>query len=354
MDTIYASQKTKSEFLNEIVYTSENFIPYFIITESHLKSRHFDAEVACDNYSITRADRPEIKKGGVAIYVHNKLSVDNTYTYADKICQAACVYSSTLNLLIIGVYRPPSRNLPAEEQSFTSCLNKIQEVIRKHDKADIQIHGDLNFPFINWNTREINRASRTVSEQNSARNLLSFMGKNLLVQLVTENTRDDKSILDILLTNNEQAIHSVTTEKTELSDHDFVHCALLYTKLNIPHNPVRSDTEKSELDKINLNKADWEAIRTDISEISWSTILKAEEGNVNEMFQIFADTITKVCSNHAPQHKDSSGKRSSKFIPKARRSLLRTRRHVTYEINKCKYLKPRNHKDKLEKLMKKK
>ena len=349
LDTIYSSQNTKARMINDIVNTSDNFIPYFIVTETHLKSHHFDAEVACENYTIIRADRPEIRKGGVAIYVHNDIAVNNTYTYADKICQAACVYISTLNLLVTGIYRPPSRNLSTEEQSFSSCLNKIQEVIQKHEGADIQVHGDLNFPYVDWNTREIDRTNRSVSEQNSARNLISFMENNLLVQLVTEPTRD-KSILDLLLTNNDQAIHSVSVEKTQMSDHDFVNCSLLY-HLKSPHT-VYSETEKSGLDKINLNKADWEAIRRDLEDISWSTLLDAENANVDSMFKTFHDAITKVCSDHAPQHKDLSGKR--RFIPKARRSLLRTRRHVTYEINKCKYLKPPNYIEKLEKLMKKK
>ena len=353
MDTTYLSQKTKAQILNETVNTSENFIPYFIVTESHLKSHHFDAEVACDNYSIIRADRPVIRLGGVALYIHDKLSIDNKYTYADRICQAACVYSSTLNLLIVGIYRPPSRSLPGEEQSFSSCLKKVQEVISKHEGADIQIHGDFNFPIICWKTKQIHK-TKSISEQNSARNLLSFMEKNLLVQLVSETTRHEKSILDLVLTNNEQAIHSVTIEKTSMTDHDFVHCGLLYNKLNnIPCNS-ENNTEKSALDQINWNKADWDAIRTDFSEIPWSNILKSHEDNVDDMFQTLIDNITEVCYNHAPKYKNASDKRKNKFIPKNRRSLHRTRRHVNYEINKCKYLKPVNHEAKLEKLMKKK
>ena len=93
------------------------------------------------------------------------------------------------------------------------------------------------------------------------------MQNNLLVQLVTENTRHDKSILDVLLTNNDQAIHSITTEVTSLSDHDFVHCALLYDKLQIPTTPKKTNVEKSDLDKLNLNKADYDAIRKDLTEI---------------------------------------------------------------------------------------
>ena len=70
---MYFRNKTKIKTLTEIVLTSDSYIPYFILTETHLKSYHFDAEVACKNYNLIRADRPEVIKGGVAIYVHNDI-----------------------------------------------------------------------------------------------------------------------------------------------------------------------------------------------------------------------------------------------------------------------------------------
>ena len=107
--------------------------------------------------------------------------------------------------------------------------------------------------FIEWSTRDINCKNRSISDQNSAKKLISFMERNLLVQLVTESTRKNNT-LDLLLTNNEQAIHSVSTEKTQLSDHDFVNCSLLY-KFGNPQHKSESDN-KSGLDKIHLNRAD--------------------------------------------------------------------------------------------------
>ena len=78
------------------------------------------------------------------------------------------------------IYRPPSRGLPDEESSFTLCLNHIQDVINKHQDAEIQIHGDFNFPFIDWDTYELKRSGRPRSEQNSANKLLSLINKTFL------------------------------------------------------------------------------------------------------------------------------------------------------------------------------
>ena len=224
-------------------------------------------------------------------------------------------------------------------------------MINNHKDADIQIHGDFNLGFINWNTGEINRTGRLKCEQKDAKTLISFMNKNLLVQLVSENTRHDKSLLDIVLTNNEQAIHSITTEKTTLSDHDFVHCSLLYNKLSLPNN-YNLELEKTGLDNVNMNKADYDSIRKELSNVNWTEILDQKQNNVKKMHDILNNKIIKICCDHAPQY--PPGRKVKKFIPKNRRSLLKTRRHVNKAINICKYLKPLNHEEKLQRLMKKK
>ena len=345
VNTMYFNQKTKFKTLTEFILTCGKYIPYFILTETHLKPYHFDAEVAFNDYSIVRADRPVIRKGGVAIYAHKNLVIDKSYSYADQYCQAAIIYNQKHNLLIVGVYRPP----PAEESSFTACLNRIQEIIKMHEGTDIQIHGDFNLPFIDWSTREIKCKNRTTSEQNSAKKLIAFMEKNMCVQLVTETTRADKNTLDLVITNNDQAIHSISTEKTQLSDHDFVNCNLLY---NFGNSHCKTEPKaKSGLDNLNLNQADWDSIRKDLSSVQWTNILNSDE-NIESMFRTLETTITNVCAAHAPQHKVNNN--SSNNIPKARRSLLRTRRHVNQKINFCKYQKPVNYKEKLDKLLEKK
>ena len=110
------------------------------------------------------------------------------------------------------------------------------------------------------------------------------MDKHLLNQMVKEKTRKDKSILDWILTNNINSIHSIEVDKTELSDHDFVWCTLLYKNLvKIPnHHKQNAD---SILDKLNLNKADWDAIRKELSSVDWNSML--EDKDVEEMHNMY-------------------------------------------------------------------
>ena len=328
-----------------MVHSSKNYIPYFLVTESFLKKRNPDHEVAVRDYSHLRADRPDIIKGGVILYTHNDFVIDERDIYADTICQAVMTYNSTINLLVIGIYRPPR----ADDKSFNACLKKISEFINKHDDADIHVMGDLNFRYINWETKEINKERRLKSEINCAVSFLSFMDKYFLNQFVTEFTRKDKSILDLVLTNNHHSIHSIEVDKTQLSDHDIVWTQLTYKQMMKTPNH-HNNIPDSPFDNINLNKANWDNIRGELSEVNWTESLK--EKNVEEIISVLTEKLTTSCSKHAPVRE---GKTDNKLhIPPKRRSLLKIRRRLNTKINICKYLKPIGHEKKLEKYNRKK
>ena len=339
------SQKYKIKALDETIQSSKSKIPYFVITESHLKKRHYDHEIAIKNYTTLRADRPIREKGGVVIYMHSDLVIDDKETYTDTICQAAMIFNAKINLIIIGIYRPPR----ADDKSFQSCITKIDSFIAKYPRADIQIMGDLNFPYINWETKEVNRAQLLTSEVTSAHSLIYFMEKHLLTQMVKETTRADKSILDLVITNNDQAIHSIQVEKTELSDHDIVWTQLSYKDLmNV--TPVHSHHTDSPLDNLNLNKANFDEIRRDLSLIDWDEILK--EKDVTEINTIIYEKLVESSIKHAPSRTTNYSNKPN--IPGKRRSLLNIKRRLNQKINKCKYLLPHLDKAKLDRLNKKK
>ena len=341
------SQKHKLTSIEESIHStarisSENFIPYFSIIESHLKSYHKDSEIAIRDYNSLRADRPIVYKGGVIIFTHKDFVVDDKAIYADITCQAAMIYNTNLNLIVIGTYRPPK----ADETSFKLCLQKIDEFIRKHDGADIQMTGDLNFPFINWQTKEIRKGLR--SDTATAQNFLSFMDTHMMNQLVSEFTRDDKSILDLVLTNNQQAVHSIIVEKATFTDHDIVWTNLLYTKLSKVANPPNALPD-SPLDNVNLNRADWDAIRNELSQINWVDYLKDKD--VEDTNNLIKQSLTDACCKHAPKHPNKSTHKL--YIPPKRRSLIKIKKRLNAKINICKYLKPPGTTtEKLEKLNK--
>ena len=299
-------------------------------------------EISIKDYNLLRADRPIIDKGGVILYTHKDIVIDDKAIYADTICQAAMIFNVNLNLIVITTYRPPT----ADESSFKLCLQKIDEFINKHEGADIQMSGDLNFPFVNWQTKVIKKGLR--SDTASAHNLLHFMDTHLLNQLVTEPTRDDKSILDLVLTNNQQAVHSITVEKIQFTDHDMVWTNLLYSKLSKIAEPPEALPD-SPLDSINLNRADWDAVRNELTQVNWSEHLK--DKNVEDTNSLIKKSLIDACCKHAPKHPNKFSNKL--YIPPKRRALLKIKKRLNHKINVCKYLKPQDTTpEKLDKLHK--
>ena len=114
--------------------------------------------------------------------------------------------------------------------------------------------GDLNLPNIVWDTREI-KSSRSTQEKNCAKYLLNLSDDHLLIQQVNEPTRKNKNILDLVFTNNDEFIHNITVEKTNMSDHDIVNMTCINS---FAYNDTDSTLENANpFDKLNFFKANW-------------------------------------------------------------------------------------------------
>ena len=79
--------------------------------------------------------------------------------------------------------------------------------------------GDFNFPALNWSTNTISGGCLDTKEQALA--LLEFISDHCLIQHIDVPTRGN-NILDLILTNNEEIIHSITVTDTALSDHKLI------------------------------------------------------------------------------------------------------------------------------------
>ena len=249
-------QKINLKALSDIVTASSTKVPFVVLTETHLKDYILDAEVQIPSYNILRADRAKRRQGGVAIYFHHSYSVDDREVFSNQFCECAMSYNKQHNLVVLGVYRPP--DTPTEK--FTECLHTMKQFLHKYKDSTTLIFGDLNLKFIDWPTETIKKPiniKQTISseERISSHMLLDFVSENLMVQMVTENTRKGKSILDLILTNDDDFIFDVTVEETNLdTDHDVVKCRIYNDLMSGDvHPPPQS--EKRSIDELNFYQA---------------------------------------------------------------------------------------------------
>ena len=349
-------QKLKLKALGELINESDHNIPFFILTETHLKEYIFDAEVEIKNYSAIRADRKTRKCGGVAIFTHKSFCLEDTEIFSNNYCELALAYNRDNDVIIAAVYKPPD----ASTANFSECLKKIEVYKAKYPTSTMLIFGDLNLKYIEWSSEELRSPKNikqimSTEERIQSEILLDFVNEHLLVQVINENTRQGKSLIDIVLTNDEEIILDTKVKRTYIdTDHDMVECELLL-KIKKPESTV-IEVEKKLLDALNYNKAEWTPIRKNLAEINWTEKL-SDDMEVAAMYEKLEEIIYSASVNHTPGREE---RRKAATLPRNRLILIRKRKRINSRINILKYVqvghtvKPGDSSKDIEKLEKKK
>ncbi|GAB1611278.1 hypothetical protein Ahia01_001415200 [Argonauta hians] len=270
--------------------------------------------------------------GGVAIYLHESITADSTSTFSNGYCESVTIHNKNKNILIAGIYRPPH----SPPHLFMECLEMtIKKSIQNLTTPTILIMGDFNVPCIDWHSNTIIPHSTQHTDKMAATALLDFTDNFFLTQLVNSPTRNEKNTLDLVLTNNPTLFLATTVEKTLLSDHDMVVCNLTF------HNEIsKKDAipNTNPFDLLDLHKADWEAIREDLSEIEWTLPTAPTPANIDASWEDFQQTITSICQQHTPTRRTNNNEDNNKNnIPKDRRQLVRKIKRTNKKIKKLKF-----------------
>ena len=337
------NQKWKIPAINEEIQNEGRYIPFIAFVETHLSDDIFDAEIQLTDYNIYRSDRVKRKQGGAIIYTYKDIIVDDSDIYSDEQCSAVMIFSKHLDLIIAALYRPPN----AQESSFIKCLNQITKFTNKYKNYEIFLLGDFNFRFVQWQTETIQTNGIPLSERKQSEMLINFMNEHLLIQSMNEYTRGNKSILDLVIVNNEDLIHSIEVCPTEYSDHDEVRINLLHTDINNKRSQSpKEEPEVDSLDNLYMLKAKWENIKEELQNVNWDEELNSED--IEEVYKQFEIKVTSVCAKHTPKRQR---KKPKSIIPRERLKLIRLKKNIKRKINMYKYVKKDENADKREKII---
>ena len=236
---------------------------------------------------------------GVAVLVRSNLNPSVCDDLSSDFQESIFVDCKTSNneILTVGiVYRSPS--------STSDNSRKLNTLIRKtadYRNKNILIVGDFNYPEIVWETE----STRTQPDHNAAV-FLDSCKDSYLIQHQIENTRyrqgQKPSLIDLVLTNKEELIDNITT-CAGLGKSD--HCTLI-VKL------ACTGGKKQHIPRPLFNKADFEKINNDLSEIDWCNDL--ENLDVEDAWLKFKNCIDYVINKHVPKSKPSSKPKSKKWM----------------------------------------
>ena len=266
---------------DELSLVIDNNYPDIIgITESWANSQILDSELMVKGYRFFRSDRKDTtfgRGGGVLLYIKENIIVKERKDLEyDQIGSSVWVDVSikekiTDKVTVELVYRSPN-NTEANDDLLYKGLNNSA-------KNNVLIMGDFNYPDIDWDT---NTSSR------HGKRFLDTINDNFLIQNVNIPTRGD-NILDLILTSDRGMIDNVRSiGKLGAADHDML---LFNARFNIT---VKNSTYQIP----NFSKANWDAINSELSKISWDDVLK--DHSIDEMWVAFKNIIHSLVTKYVP------------------------------------------------------
>ena len=105
---------------------NDNFcIPFIGIVETWLKPSITDVQINIKGFNVFRSDREKSLHGGVLMYVHEKIVVDQYECFDDDVCEAVACVSKTQKSIFLCIYRPPT----ASSASFSNLLSFLNNFI---------------------------------------------------------------------------------------------------------------------------------------------------------------------------------------------------------------------------------
>merc|ERR1711894_574572 len=91
-------------------------------------------EVDIEGYNIFRCDRKETTRGGVVIYLLEKVEAEKICEISHNRCEMAAINIPELQTINIVVYRPPR----IEKIVFDKILDEIKKIIETHKNQNQQ------------------------------------------------------------------------------------------------------------------------------------------------------------------------------------------------------------------------
>ena len=266
--------------------------------------------------------------------------------FSNGVNEALGVCSQKEDILIFAVYRQPddSRNgHKSAHDEFKQMLNEIQATIRgiPGKSPDIIVCGDFNMPHVKWLDGVVHSSAST-DEKTMFNALKEFMNEFFLNQIIHKPTHKDGNVLDLILTNNTDLMHSYHCIPTlnQISHHFIVEVASTYNTSF--HTESKNKILDESLNMYNYfdKSIKWEELNHTLINQNWT--LEYNDMHPLQNFNKFLSICTELSEKHVTKRKIPQEKKKS-IPPKERRILMRKRSKIQSKLkntsNKVKALK---------------
>ena len=195
-----------------------------------------------------------------------------------------------------------------------SNINRMIQNLNPTKK--ILMMGDFNYPDISWDDSDNIHATEVKAET-----FLESTRDAFLCQHVLEPTRhrgnQNRNLIDLVFTNDDSVDNIQLEAPLGKSDH----CSIVY-EIEMDCN---QENENPRLYP-NYDKADYSAMKVDISSIDWKTELI--DKNVEDAWNLLKDKVEESCKSHIPKSVKKDGKKRNLWMNKSALSKVKRKHHA--------------------------
>lgn len=271
------------------------------LTETWLSPTTLSDVIAVEGYALVRKDRRLGRGGGVGMYIKNSVSFNLIHT-DDDIEQLWIKLKINKKQFAVGAaYKPPNF-------SHIDFINKLENTISSllPEYDEIFCLGDFNIDLLKSDTPASNKLN----------SMIAALDLTQLVDAPTRNTPLSTSLIDVILTTNDNNIIKNVDVVTldHMSDHE-----LVLVELNFvcpPNVPIFKTIR-------NFKNFNLDHFYADITLVPFEIIYDLDD--VNDKLQFFTDSILSVINFHAPLKTIKITKKYSPWITDNIRLLMSLR-----------------------------
>ena len=326
--------RRKINYLSDIC--TDDDIKIIILTESHLKNEIKDEEIKINNFQIYRTDRTKRTRGGVCVYIHETLDIEESLikNFSNDTCELLILKIKQIKVNLVCLYRPPDTTTDLINEPF----NIIEEYLSENYEENIILVGDMNFPFVQWKCIENQMCAKiipgtTTDSQNQARKLLDLTEKYFMEQLIQEPTREE-NILDLIFSNTD-IVNNINVEKTSksISDHNIIHFDI---QTNVNTDKTYNLSPETQINRKGLDrfsfwseKSKWDNVNLFLELVDWDLLINESTNIENDIQTVYSKCNEAfIHDNNIPQRKNIR----KQVIPKDRVILMRKRRILRQKL----------------------
>ena len=281
--SVSKTQNKPLQFKNILATTDPDIV---VVTETWLNENVDDAEFMLPSFVVHRKDRldtvPDKRGGGVLVGINRELESTRRADLEvdDEIVVCELKPPSHPKIALIACYRPPSGIV----EPFTYNVKLVLENVYREFKY-VCLVGDFNMPRTDWSHVNSSWVATKL-------NFVDVMSMFSLVQLNTIPSTEHGNILDLVITNAPELIGDISELPVDFSTNH----AILTCEFNIK----RSTKEKVRRTVYNFKAADFDVIRSELSELCLADTVSSYN-DVEDAWSYWSQSVMHVVESHVPK-----------------------------------------------------